>query len=244
MAKRAMDLAAKFKMPLITLIDTSGPSMFVEAEERGIGHAVASSMAQMSELPVPIIAVIIGEGGREAALALSIADKILMLENAIYSPISPEGAASLMYRDPDRAKEAASYLRLTAWDALEMEIIDDAVPEPQDGAHTDPDQSAMFLQESLIKTLAPLQGIPINRLLKRRHKKFRNMGEYTSYFKMALAREVESLQSYVVEQARQVRVRRRKGKKHQGKLLTLPVPLDENQLPNNTPTTELTITEE
>ncbi|MQF83035.1 acetyl-CoA carboxylase carboxyl transferase subunit beta [SAR202 cluster bacterium AD-802-E10_MRT_200m] len=243
-AKRAMDLAAKFNMPLITLIDTSGPSVFLEAEERGIGHAVASSMAQMSQLPVPIIAVIIGEGGREGALALSIADRILMLENAIYSPISPEGAASLMYRDLSRVQEAAGSLRLTAWDALDLEIVDGAIPEPQDGAHTDPDESAKLLQHFLIRTLAQLQGLSTQRLLKRRQRKFRNMGEYTSYFRVALSREVESLQSYVIEQAKRVRVRKPKRKKNEGKILTLPIGNNEGGPTDTALNKDITIIEE
>ena len=222
-AQRAMRLAAKFDMPLITLIDTSGPSVDLEAEERGIGHAIATSIALMAELPVPIVAVIVGEGGREGALAMGIADRILMLENAIYTPISPEGAASLMYRDDNRAEDAARSLRLTAFDALEMEIIDDVVPEPQEGAHADADESARLLQRALVRALAQIQGVSIGRLLKRRHKKFRNMGKYTSYFRVVLAREVEALQSYVVEQAKEVKGRRRRRQKADGKVLTLPV---------------------
>jgi len=199
-AQRAMRLASKFALPVITLLDTAGPATSLDAEERGIGHAIASTIALMAELPVPTIAVIVGEGGREGALALGIADRILMLENAIFTPMSPEGAASLMYRDHNRVEDAARSLRLTAWDALDMQIINDIVPEPSGGAHMDPDEAALQLQRAVIRAIAQVQGVPLGRLLKQRHKKFRNMGEYSSYFKATLAREVETLQNYVVQQ--------------------------------------------
>jgi acetyl-CoA carboxylase carboxyl transferase subunit beta len=224
-AQRAMHLAAKFGMPLITLIDTEGPALTLDAEKRGIGNVLAATMTIIGGLPVPTVAVIIGEGGREGALALIIADRILMQESAIFSPISPEAAAGLMYRDPARAKEAASSLRLTAADALAMQIVDTVVPEPQGGAHEDPDEAARLLHRALLRALAQVQAVPAGRLLRRRYKKFRNMGEYTSYFRVALAREVEALQSAVGEQVKEVRGRRRRRKQEEGKLLTLPVPL-------------------
>ena len=209
-AQRAMRMAAKFGFPLITFIDTAGPSISLEAEERGLGHAIATTLAQMAELPVPTVAVIIGEGGREGALALGVADRILMLESAIYTPISPEGAATLMYRDDTRTEEAARALRLTAAEALEMKIIDNVVPEPPAGAHEDPEASAALLQRALVRALAQVQGLSRDRRLKRRYKKFRNMGEYTPYFRMALAREIETLQGYVVAQVQGARRRRRR----------------------------------
>ena len=222
-AQRAMRLAAKFSIPLITLIDTAGPSVTLKTEEEGLGNAIATTLALMSGLPVPIVSVIVGEGGREGALSLGIADRILMLESAIYSPISPEAAAGLMYRDDSRTQDAARSLRLTAADALEMGIIDAVIPEPPGGAHQDPNEAARLLHRALIRALGQVQGISLRRLLSRRYKKFRNVGEYTPYFYAALMREVETLQGYVGEQVKEVRRRRRK--EEEGKVLTLPVPV-------------------
>jgi acetyl-CoA carboxylase carboxyl transferase subunit alpha len=221
--QRAMRLAAKFGMPLITLIDTTGPATSLEAEEHGIGGSIAATMTTMAGLPVPTISVIIGEGGREGALALSIADRILMTESAILSPISPEAAASLMYRDDTRADDAARSLRLTSADAMEMKIIDAIVPEPIGGPHQDHDEAARLLQRALVRALGQVQNISPSRLLSRRYKKFRNMGEYTSYFYAVLSREVDALQSYVVQQVKVTRTRRRRGRSDDGKILTLPV---------------------
>ena len=233
-AQRAMRLAAKFGMPLITLIDTTGPASSLEAEEHGIGNSIASTMTTMAGLPVPTIAVIIGEGGREGALALSIADRILMTESAILSPISPEAAASLMYRDDTRADEAARALRLTAADAMEMKIIDAIVPEPIGGPHLDHDEAARLLQRSLVRALGQVQNISSSRLLSRRYKKFRNMGEYTSYFYAVLSREVDALQGYVVQQVNATRSRRRRGRRDDGKILTLPVSPEQASPPKAT----------
>lgn len=204
-AQRAMRLASKFNMPLLTLIDTAGPSMGIEAEEGGIGHALATTMALMGDLPVPTVATIVGEGGREAALAFGIADRVIMLENAIYTPISPEGAASLMYRDDSRTREAAQSLRLTSRDSLDMKIINEVVLEPPGGAHLNPQKSAQLLEKVLVRTLAQIQTVPITKLLRQRYKKFRKMGEYTSYFRATLAREIDTLQSYVIEQVKSTR---------------------------------------
>jgi enoyl-CoA hydratase/carnithine racemase len=205
-----MRLAVKFGTPLITLIDTAGPATTLDAEEEGIGHCIASTMSLMGSLPVPTVAVVIGEGGREGALALSIADRVLMLESAVLSPISPEAAAGLMFRDDTRAEDAARSMRITAADALELKIIDAFVPEPPGGPQEDPDEAARLLRRALVRALAQLQAAPPNRLLRRRHKKFRNMGEYTPYFYAVLAREVETLQGYVVGQVKEVRTRRRR----------------------------------
>jgi len=204
-AQRAMRFAAKFGFPVVTLIDTAGPSISLHAEEKGVGHIIATTLAQMTNLPVPIIAVIIGEGGREGALSLGVADKIIMLESAIYTPMSPEGAAALMFRDQSRAPDAARALRLTASESLDMAIIDAIVAEPAGGAHTDPVESALLLQRAIIRALSEVQGYSKERLLKRRYKKFRNMGEYKPYFRMVVAKEIETLQSSV---ASRVRIRR------------------------------------
>lgn len=215
-AQRAMRLAAKFRIPVVTLIDTPGPSASLEAEDQGIGNAIATTMSLMAELPVPTVAAIIGQGGREGALALGIADRILMMENAVLLPISPEGAATLMYRDSTRVEEASDLLRLTAADCLDMEIVDSIVPEPNGSAQANPEEAAHLLRRSLLRALAGLQKLSPNKLLKARHKRFRNMGEYTSHFRMVLARELEALRDQAVE-------RGKKGKKgKEGKVLQLP----------------------
>jgi len=198
-AQRAMNMAVKFGIPLITLIDSAGPAQTLEAEEGGLGHAIATTIATMANLPVPTVAVILSEGGRESGLALSIADRILMLEGAIYAPVSPEAAASVLFRDDSRAADAAEALRLTAMDGLEMKIIDTVVPEPEGGAHTDPDASAYTLERALVRAVVRVQGVTVGRLLNRRHKRFRNKGEYTTYYQRFLTREVETLEGYEVE---------------------------------------------
>jgi acetyl-CoA carboxylase alpha subunit len=194
-----MNMAVKFGIPLITLIDSAGPAQTLEAEEGGLGHAIATTIATMANLPVPTVAVILSEGGRESGLALSIADRILMLEGAIYAPVSPEAAASVLFRDDSRAADAAEALRLTAMDGLEMKIIDTVVPEPEGGAHTDPDASAYTLERALVRAVVRVQGVTVGRLLNRRHKRFRNKGEYTTYYQRFLTREVETLEGYEVE---------------------------------------------
>ena len=210
-AQRALRLASKFDIPLVTLIDTPGPDESVEAEERGLGNAIAATMALMARLNVPSISVVIGEGGSGGALALGVADRVLMMENAIYSAISPEDAAELIYRDEARADEVAESLRLTAQDCRDLGIIDLVVPEPPGGAHTNPDEAARQLRRSLLHELAELQGISKRRMLKNRYKKFRNMGEYSSHFRAAITREVNALQGLVATGMR--RIARRHPKK-------------------------------
>ena len=196
--QRAMQMAARFKLPLIIFVDTPGALPSLEAEERGLGHTIASTMAMLSNLPTPVISVIIGEGGSEGALALGVADRILMLENAIYSPISPEGAATLLYRDPTKAEEVALALKLTARDCQQLGIIDVIIPEPTGGAHLYPDEAAHEVQRLLVRDLLEIQNIPIKKLLKERYDKFRRMGEYSSHFRAAISKEVNHLQSQVV----------------------------------------------
>ena len=193
-AQRAMRLAAVFGMPVITLIDTPGAYPGLDAEERGIGHAIASTLALMSDLPTPIVSVIIGEGGSEGALALGVADRILMMENAIYSVISPEGAASIIYRDAKKAEEMASALKLTALDCKELGVIDTVVPEPEGGAHADPDEAARLLKNIIVRELLEAQQFNLTKLIKNRYKKFRRMGEYSSYFRTAISKEVSDVQ--------------------------------------------------
>ncbi len=206
-AQRAMRMAARFNLPLVTFIDTPGALPSLDSEQRGLGNSIASTMALLSDLPTPVISVIIGEGGSEGALALGVADSILMLENAIYSPISPEGAATLLYRDPDRAEEVTPALRVTAQDCMQLEIVDVVVPEPSQGAHNSPEEAAAQLQRMLVAQLFEVQGVPAKKLVKERYKKYRKMGEYSSHFKAAINKEVNYLQGRVSSGVRSIRGR-------------------------------------
>ena len=193
-ALRAADLADKFDLPVITLIDTPGPLLSLEAEERGLGHTIAAMMARMAGLSAPVVAVITGEGGSEGALALGLANRVLMLENAIYTVISPEEAAGLFYQDQTRAEEAAESLRLTASGCEELGIIDQIVQEPPGGAHVNPDEAARHLRRALLKELSELQPRRRSGHAAERRKKFRNMGEYSSSFRSSISRDVHRLQ--------------------------------------------------
>ena len=203
-AHRGLRMAAKFDIPLITLIDTPGPYLSLEAEQGGLGNAIAATMARMSELPVPSISVVIGEGGNAGALALGVADRVLMMENAIYSAISPEDAAELLYQDEARADEAAALLKLTARDCLSLGIIDVVVPEPPGGSHVSPDDAARQLRRVLLQELMELQTVPQKRLLRDRYRKYRKMGEYSSHFRTAINREADALQSLVATGVRRI----------------------------------------
>ena len=196
-AQRAIRLADKFDFPLLSLIDTPGPDTTLAAEERGLGNAIATTMAEIAGIEVPSIAVVIGEGGSAAALALGVADRVLMMENAIYSAVSPEEAAEMMFQDPSKAEEAAESLRLTAQDCRELGIADRLIPEPPEGAHTNPDDAARQLRRVLVEELADLQSKSQKRRLRERYKKFRKMGEYSSHFRAAIRREVDALQGFV-----------------------------------------------
>lgn len=178
-AARIMRLAEKFKKPLITFIDTPGAYPGIGAEERGQGEAIAKNLLIMSRLKVPIIAVIIGEGGSGGALAIGIADKILMLENAVYSVISPEGCAAILWNDKSKVEEAAETLHLTATDLLKLQIIDEVIPEPLGGAHRNYDEIAQNVKKAINKHLNKLKAMDINTLLNKRFKKYQNMGEFT-----------------------------------------------------------------
>ena len=206
-AQRAMRMAAQFKLPLVTFIDTPGPLPSLESEERGLGNAIAGTLALLSDLPTPVISVIIGEGGSEGALAFGVADTILMLENAIYSPISPEGAATLLYGDPSKAEEVTPALKLTARDCKKLGIIDVVVPEPEGGAHLHPDEAAHQLQRLLVRELLRVQGVSIKKLVKERYKKYRRMGEYSSHYRAAIMKEVNYLQGQVTRGVRRIKER-------------------------------------
>jgi acetyl-CoA carboxylase carboxyl transferase subunit alpha len=177
-AMRIMQMAAKFSRPIIALLDTPGAYPGRDAEERGQAEAIAQNLREMSRLGVPVIAVVIGEGGSGGALALGVGNRIYMLENAVYSVISPESCASIIYRDAAQAPRAAEALKMTAADALELGLIDGIVPEPGEGAHTDPDRAAEALRAVLRDALQELSGMTPDQLIDDRYAKFRRMGSF------------------------------------------------------------------
>jgi acetyl-CoA carboxylase carboxyl transferase subunit alpha len=177
-AMRLMEMAAKFSRPIITLLDTPGAYPGIDAEERGQAEAIAQNLREMSRLGVPVIVVVIGEGGSGGALALGVGNRIYMLENAVYSVISPESCAAIIYRDSSRAALAAAALKMTAPDLLELGIIDGIVPEPPGGAHNDPDQAAEALRTTLREALGALSGMAPQQLIDDRYQKFRRMGSF------------------------------------------------------------------
>jgi acetyl-CoA carboxylase carboxyl transferase subunit alpha len=177
-ALRVMQLAAKFKRPIFTLVDTPGAYPGIDAEERGQAEAIARNLREMMRLPVPIIVSITGEGGSGGALAIAVGDRIQILENAIYSVISPEGCASIMWRDSSKAEMAAAALRITSTDLLSMGLVDAIVPEPEGGAHLDHQGAAALLDAALVKNLQELDLLDVGQLLERRYQKFRRMGQF------------------------------------------------------------------
>ena len=177
-ALRLMKLASKFRLPIITLIDTAGAYPGIGAEERHIAEAIAVNLREMMVFEVPIIAAIIGEGGSGGALGIGVADRVLILENAYYSVISPEGCAAILWKDRTAASKAAEALKITARHLLELGLVDEVVPEPLGGAHTDPDKTAITLKSTLLKHLEELQAIPVPEMLKQRYAKFRNFGHF------------------------------------------------------------------
>ena len=177
-AMRVMKLAEKFSRPIITLLDTPGAYPGVDAEERGQAEAIAQNLREMSRLAVPVIAVVIGEGGSGGALGIGVANRVYMLENAVYSVISPESCAAIIYRDSGRAPAAAEALKMTAPDLMELGLIDGIVPEPGEGAHTNPDAAAEALRPSLRGALAELATMTGPQLIDERYHKFRTMGSF------------------------------------------------------------------
>jgi acetyl-CoA carboxylase carboxyl transferase subunit alpha len=177
-AMRLMDLAAKFKRPIITLLDTPGAYPGIDAEERGQAEAIADNLREMARLPVPVIVVVIGEGGSGGALALGVGNRIYMFENAIYSVISPESCAAIIYRDSTHAPAAAAALKMTAQDLQGLGIIDGIIAEPGEGAHTDPAAAAASLKETLIGALEELGRLSPQELIDQRYDKFRGMGAF------------------------------------------------------------------
>jgi acetyl-CoA carboxylase carboxyl transferase subunit alpha len=177
-AIRVMQLAAKFGRPVLTFLDTPGAYPGIDAEERGQAEAIARNLREMSRLATPVICICIGEGGSGGALALGVGNHVYLLENAVYSVISPEACATIIYRDAARAGEAASALKLTAPDLLQLGIIDGIIPEPPEGAHTDADAAAGFVRDTLRASLDQLEAMSPQELVDQRYAKFRQMGNF------------------------------------------------------------------
>ena len=175
-ALRVMKLAEKFRKPIITLVDTPGAFPGIEAEEHGQSEAIARNLLEMSKLKVPVVSVVIGEGGSGGALAISVANKLLMLENAIYSVISPEGCAAILWQSQDKVKEATEALKLTSRDLLKLGIIDGIIPEPLEGAHRDYETTFKNFKEHVLRALDELLGLTPEELVKQRYEKFRKIG--------------------------------------------------------------------
>ena len=177
-AMRIMKLAEKFNFPVITLLDTPGAYPGIGAEERGQAQAIAQNLLEMAQLKVPIISIVIGEGASGGALGIGLADKIICLENSWYSVISPEGCASILFRDAGRAKEAADAMKVTSYDLYEMGIADEIVKEPKGSAHIDPDGSADALKQTIIRNYTELKKFDIDELIDKRIEKYNKIGEY------------------------------------------------------------------
>jgi len=177
-ALRLMKMAEKFQKPVLTLVDTPGAYPGIGAEERGQAEAIARNLREMSELQVPIVVAITGEGGSGGALGIAIGDRVLMLEYAIYSVISPEGCASILWRDPSKAPEAAAAMGITADTLSRLKLIDEIVPEPVGGAHRNHQEMASTLKGFLLRAFDELRGLPVDTLLEQRYQKFRRMGVF------------------------------------------------------------------
>jgi acetyl-CoA carboxylase carboxyl transferase subunit alpha len=177
-ALRVMQLAAKFGRPILTFVDTPGAYPGIDAEERGQGEAIARNLREMARLPVPVIVTVTGEGGSGGALAIAVGDRINILENGFYSVISPEGCASIIWRDSTKAETAAEAMKITATDLKELGIVDEIVSEPEGGAHTDLEAAARFLDEVLDRQLTELVMEPAKNLVEARYQKFRKMGQF------------------------------------------------------------------
>lgn len=179
-ALRVMKLAEKFRRPVLTFIDTSGAYPGIDAEERGQAEAIAVNLLEMARLQTPIIVTVTGEGGSGGALALGLGDRVMMMEYAVYSVISPEGCAAILWKDSQKKREAAEALRMTASDLKSLGVIDEIIPEPLGGAHTDPSAAAQAVGEAVSRCLAETERIPVGELLENRYRKFRAMGWFES----------------------------------------------------------------
>jgi acetyl-CoA carboxylase carboxyl transferase alpha subunit len=178
-AVRLMELAERLGLPVVTLIDTPGAHPGAESEERGVAEAIASAIGVMTQLRVPIVATITGEGGSGGALAIAVGDVVLALENAVYSVISPEGCASILWRTADEAPAAAAAMRMTAADQHELGVVDIVVAEPGEGAHTDPAETAGRLRAIIIDRLEALAALTVDDLVEQRYRRYRVLGSYT-----------------------------------------------------------------
>lgn len=209
-AQRAMRLAAKWRLPLLTLIDTPGADPGEGSEAGGLGGTISRSMALMSELPTPVLTVVVGEGGSGGALALAVADRMLMMENAIFSVIAPEGAAAILYRDPGQASEVAPSLKLTSKDLRELGLVDAIVPEPEGGAHLDHERAALLLRRAIREELSSLTAEPIARLLRQRYQRWRHVGRTTTAAAAAAERIAGQLETGLREGAQRLTALSRK----------------------------------
>jgi len=180
-ALRMMELGARMNKPIITLVDTPGAYPGVGAEERGQAEAIARNLREMATFPVPIIVVVIGEGGSGGALAIGVGDRILMLENATFSVISPEGCAAILWRDGSRGPQAAEALKVTAADLLKLGVIDEIIPEPLGGAHHDHKETMTHFKETVLRQLQELERVPSEVLLEERYRRFRGMGAFLEH---------------------------------------------------------------
>ena len=177
-AMRLMKLADKFTRPIVTFLDTPGAYPGIDAEERGQAEAIAVNLREMSRLGVPVVTIVIGEGGSGGALGLGVANRVYMLENAYYSVISPESCAAIIYRDSGKAPEAARALRMAASDLKSLGLIDGIIPEPAEGAHADPDKAAEFVKQAIRTALDELSPRTPQQLIDERYTKFRQMGNF------------------------------------------------------------------
>jgi acetyl-CoA carboxylase carboxyl transferase subunit alpha len=191
-ALRMMRQAEKFGRPVVTLIDTPGAYPGIGAEERGQAEAIAMNLREMARLRTPLVSVVIGEGGSGGALALGVTDRILMLEHSVYSVISPEGCAAILWRSAEYRQEAAEALRLTSENLVELGIADEIIQEPKGGAHQDWDGAALTLKESLLRHLGELSGLGTDELLRRRQAKYEGMGAWRESSAAHIAREVSA----------------------------------------------------
>jgi acetyl-CoA carboxylase carboxyl transferase subunit alpha len=177
-ALRVMKLAEKFNRPIFTLVDTPGAYPGIDAEERGQAEAIAVNLREMARLTVPIIVTITGEGGSGGALAIGVGDKVNMLENAVYSVITPEGCAAILWKDAGQSDRAAASMKMTAQDLLALGVVDEIIAEPSNGAHEDWDTTASLLKSNLVKSLAEILALNPSERLARRYQKFRRMGQF------------------------------------------------------------------
>jgi acetyl-CoA carboxylase carboxyl transferase alpha subunit len=175
---RAMELAERLRIPVVTFVDVPGAHPGAESEERGIAEAIAKSVALMSRLRTPIVTVITGEGGSGGALAIAVGDVVLALENAVYSVISPEGCASILWRTADQAPAAALAMRMTAADQVELGVVDVVIPEPAGGAQTDPEETARRVKAAILAQLTKLDGRSLDELMAARYRRYRSLGAY------------------------------------------------------------------